>query len=180
MTGLFRAIDLGTMLARRRLRRCASVGEAPRVLGRIWIRGDGAVRIGHRVVLDASTAPIELYATYPHSEIVLGDDVLIESGSSLEAERSIRIGDRTRIGRFCRLMDSHFHPVQGDRSKRPLPSPVVVESDVELGAGAILVAGAYLEHHVVVFPGTVITRRIRAEAMVRGVPCQVVTRAEER
>jgi acetyltransferase-like isoleucine patch superfamily enzyme len=167
------------MLARLELRKCASIGEAPRVVGRILVRGEGAVRIGHRVVLDAGVAPIELCATFPHSEIVIGDDVVIASGTSLEAERSIRIGDRTHLGRFCRIMDSHFHPLQGDRSKRPVPSPVVVEGDVEMGASAILVAGAYLEHHVVVYPGTVVTRRVRAHAMVRGVPCQVVSRRSE-
>jgi acetyltransferase-like isoleucine patch superfamily enzyme len=157
------------------LRRRAQVGEGLRVEGRVFVRGDGTVRIGRRVVLDASVAPIDLCATHPGSEIVIGDDVVIESGASLEAERSIRVGDRTRLERFCRLMDSHFHPVTGDRNRRPPPMSLVVEHDVEVGASAILVAGAYLEAHVVVCPGTVVTRRVRAHAMVRGVPCQIVS-----
>jgi acetyltransferase-like isoleucine patch superfamily enzyme len=164
-----------SLISRATLHRRASVGEGLRVVGRVVIRGEGTVRIGRRAVLDASVAPIDLCATYPGSEIVIGDDVVIESGASLEAERSIRVGDRARLERFCRLMDSHFHSLTGDRNKRPAPMSIVVEHDVELGASAILVAGAHLEAHVVVCPGTVVTRRVRAHAMVRGAPCQIVS-----
>ncbi len=162
------------IVARFRLRACASVGEAPRVLGRIWVHGDGAIRIGHRVVLDARIAPIELHATSAGAELVLGDDVVIGPGTSIEAEQSVRIGARVRIGAFCRVMDSHFHPLRGDRERRPRPMPVIVEEDVEMGDRSILVAGSHLEHHVVVAPGTVVTRRVRAGCTVRGAPFQVV------
>jgi len=162
------------LLGRFWLRRCRVVGEGTVALGRIWVRGEGTIRIGKRVVLDARHAPIELVVPYEGSEIVLGDDVVIEGGTSIEADRSIRIGDRTHIGRFCRLMDSHFHPLRGDRNQRPPAAPVVVENDVEMGERAILLAGSHVEHHVVVHPGTVITRRVRAHAAVRGVPAQVV------
>ncbi len=162
------------MLARFRLRRCAYVGDAPRVLGRVWIHGLGVIRLGDRVVLDARLAPIELHASRPTSEIVIGDDVVIGGGSSIEAEESVRIGDRVRLGGFCRLMDAHFHSATGDRSKRPAPAPLVVEDDVEMGARSILLAGAHVEHHVQICAGTVVTRRVRAHSTVRGVPCQVV------
>lgn len=162
------------MLARFRLRRCASVGQSPRVLGRIWVHGLGVIQLGDRVVLDARLAPIELHAPHPVSRLVIGDDVVIGGGTSIEAERSIQIGPRVRIGAFCRVMDSHAHPVSGDRSKRPPPAAVVVEGDVEMGARSILMAGSHVEHHVVICPGTVVTRRVRAHATVRGAPLLVV------
>jgi acetyltransferase-like isoleucine patch superfamily enzyme len=162
-------------LVRYRLRGCRVVGEGTQVKGRVWVRGRGIIRLGERVVLDARRAPIELHATHPTSEIVLGDDVVIEGGTSIEAEASIRIGARVHIGEFCRIMDSHFHPLRGDRSKRPPPSAVVVEDDVRMGARSILVAGSHIEHDVVICPGTVVTRRVRAGLMVRGAPFQVVT-----
>ena len=44
---------LGTLLSRMKLRRCQQVGDAPMVLGRVWIHGPGEVHLGHRVVLMA-------------------------------------------------------------------------------------------------------------------------------
>ena len=162
-------------LTRYRLRGCSVVGEGVQVLGPLWIRGRGSIRIGARVVLDARHAPIELCATHPMADLVIGDDVVIEGGTSIEAEASITIGARVHIGGFCRIMDSHFHPLRGDRELRPRPMPVIVEEDVEMGDRSILVAGSHLEHHVVVAPGTVVTRRVRAGCTVRGAPFQVVT-----
>jgi acetyltransferase-like isoleucine patch superfamily enzyme len=159
---------------RRRLGKMATLGDGARIVGRIWVRGEGRIHIGARVVLDASVAPIELHPTYAHSEIVLGDDVVVGSGTSIEAVQSIRIGERTRIGRYCRLMDSHFHPTIGERDVHPQAVPLVVENDVDMGGRCILVAGAYVEHHVTICPSSVVTRRVRAGSTVRGVPAHVI------
>jgi acetyltransferase-like isoleucine patch superfamily enzyme len=165
---------VSALLAWFQLRACASLGASPRVLGHVWAHGPGRIRLGDRVLLDARQAPIELHAARPGAEIVIGDDVVIGGGTSIEAEQSIRIGDRTKIGTFCRVMDTHAHPTTGDRTRRPRPSPVVVDADVEMGARAILLAGAYVEHDVVICASTVVTRRIRARTIVRGVPCHVM------
>jgi acetyltransferase-like isoleucine patch superfamily enzyme len=162
------------MLARVRLDRRTDIGARVRILGPIWIRGLGRIRIGDDAVLDASVAPIELHAIHLGSEIIVGAGVRIGSGTSIEAEDSIRIGDKSTLGRFCRLMDSHFHPTIGDRTKRPPPSPIVVAREVDLGDRSIVIAGGYLEDGVRVCPGTVVTRRVRAGSTIRGVPGQVV------
>ena len=128
-------------LARYKLRRCAWVGRRPRVTGRVWVHGQGVVLVGDRVCFDAAAAPIELYA-WPGAIIVVGDDSYLGGGTSLEATASIRLGARTRVGAFCRIMDNHFHALVGDRSVRPPPRPVVFGDDVVLGPRSIVLAGA--------------------------------------
>jgi hypothetical protein len=78
---------LATFISRLKLRRCAEVGSSPSVVGRIWIHGDGTLRIGNRVRLDASSAPIELYVG-PGAEMILA--VLIRPNAQL-----IRGGQKT-------------------------------------------------------------------------------------
>src|SRR5271170_7448095 len=90
-----------TFFSRLKLRHCAEIGASPSVVGRIWIYGPGAVRIGDRVRLDASSAPIELHVG-PGAEIVLGDDVEIQGGVSIEALQSVQIGDGCRIAARCK------------------------------------------------------------------------------
>jgi acetyltransferase-like isoleucine patch superfamily enzyme len=144
-------------VARYKLRACASMGLSPRVRGRLWIHGDGEVRVGDRVFFDAAAAPIELYP-WAGASIVIGDDSYIAGGTSIEATSSITLGARTRLGGFCKLMDNNFHPLVGDRHLRPAPRPVVVEADVVLGPRTIVLAGTRVERGAHIDAGTVIKR----------------------
>jgi acetyltransferase-like isoleucine patch superfamily enzyme len=158
-------------LVRWRLRRCAAVGRGVDARGTIWIHGPGAVRVGERVVLDGRVVPIELHAG-PGAEIVLGDGVRVEGGASLEAVRSIRVGARVRVGRFCKILDNNFHRL-GDRGVQPRSNPVIVEDDAELGVRSILLPGAHVGRGAVVGPATVLSRRVPAGSRVAGVPAAV-------
>jgi len=131
------------------------VGDSPAVTGRIWIRGGGRIRLGDRVRIDAGAAPVELHAG-PGAEIVIGDDVHISGGTSVEAQESVTIGDRCRIEAFSKILDNHFHPLQGDRRVKPPSAPVVVGADTSVGSRAIILPGARLPPGTVVRPGVVV------------------------
>jgi maltose O-acetyltransferase len=152
------------LATRWKLRGCERVGLGTRARGRIWIHGRGAIRIGADVVLDGSHHPIELHALEAGSEVVLGDGVHVAGGTSIEAVQSVRVGPRTRLGPFAKLMDNHFHALVGSRHSRPPSSPVIIGQDVEIGARAILLAGAEVGDGATIGPGTVLTRRDRVAA----------------
>jgi acetyltransferase-like isoleucine patch superfamily enzyme len=154
----------GDAATRWKLRRCARVGPSTRAHGRIWIHGHGTVRLGSGVVLDGAARPIELHALERGSEIVIGDSVHICGGTSIEAVLSVKVGARSRLGAFARIMDSHFHPLVGDRHQRPLAVPVVVGEDVEIGPRAILLAGAQVGSGAMVRSGAVISRGLPVPA----------------
>jgi acetyltransferase-like isoleucine patch superfamily enzyme len=139
------------------LRRCADVGLAPWVEGRVWIHDGGSVYVGDRVRFCAAAAPIELHA-FPGAEIHIGNDVRIEGGASIEAHRSVVIGDEVVIGAFCKIIDNHLHRVRGDRHQRPESAPVVIEAKVTLGRRAIVLPGAHLRSGAVVAPGALVRR----------------------
>jgi len=108
-----------------KLRRRASVGPSAIVLGRVWVRGAGAVHVAGGVLFDARAAPIELCA-HAGAEIRIGPGVRIEGGASLEAASHIEIGAGAKLGSFCKIMDNHFHPVGRERHRRPPSRPVVL------------------------------------------------------
>jgi acetyltransferase-like isoleucine patch superfamily enzyme len=146
---------LARLLARLKLRRCTSVGALPWVKGRVWIHGPGTIRLGSRVHIDARTAPVELHVG-PGAELVIGDDVRLEGGVSIEAERSVTIGDRCLLEAYAKLIDNHFHPVDGDRARRPESTPIVLEADVVVRRRAIVLPGARVRSGQVVRPATVV------------------------
>lgn len=169
------------MFVRRKLRACSSVGDEARISGEVWIHGGGSVKLGARVHLDASRAPIELHAA-PTAEIVLGDDVYIGSGASIEAERSVRIGDRCRVGAFAKIIDTHYHRLEGNRHEHAVVESVVVEDDVEIGPRSVLLPRAHVGHGSMLRAGTVITRRFPPEKILAGAPAAVcgATRPRDR
>ena len=142
-------------VTRYKLRACASVGDAPRVLGSLWIHGKGRVELGHRVFFDAGGAPIELYP-WEGAVISIGDDCYIGGGTSIEATESIVIGTRAHLGSFSKIMDNHFHPLHGDRNERPAPRPVVLEEDVTIGPCGIVLAGSRVTRGTSIASGTVV------------------------
>lgn len=154
---------LQALWSRLRLWRCAEVGGGPLVVGRVWVHGGGSVRLGHRVRVEAGQAPVELHAG-PGAELVIGDDVIIGAGSSIEALRSVTIGDRCRIGGFTHIMDNHFHAVIGNRQDRPSSVPVVVEPDASIGWRAILLPGARVARGAAIAAGGI----VRAGAVAGG------------
>jgi len=142
------------------LRRRPSLARSVRVLGKVWIHGQGDVIVDEDVVLDARSAPIELHAT-SGAEIRVGRDVRIESGASLEAIARITIGAGATLGAFCKIMDNHFHPLDGEH-RLPPSRPVVVGAGAFIGERAILLPGASIESGAVVPPGAVVSRRFGA------------------
>jgi serine acetyltransferase len=154
-----------------KLRRCEEVGRGVRALGRIWIHGGGAIRLADGVLLDGRVVPIELHAARG-AEILLGPGVRVDGGASLEAECSIVIGARVHVGRWCKILDNHFHRV-GARDERPESVPVIVEDDADLGPRAILLPGAHVGRAACIGPGAVLTRAVPEGSVVAGLPALV-------
>jgi acetyltransferase-like isoleucine patch superfamily enzyme len=162
---------LSAIFMRHKLRGCV-VGEGVSVSGSIWVHGGGTVRLGARVRLDASTAPIELHSG-PSGEIIIGDDVYVGGGTSIEAEHSVRIGDRCRIGAFSKIIDTHYHRLEGNRHERTAAAAVVVEDDVELGPRSVLLPRAHIGCGSMLRAGTVVTRRFPPASILAGIPAAV-------
>jgi acetyltransferase-like isoleucine patch superfamily enzyme len=116
---------------------------------RVWLPGPGHVRIGRGVRFVGRRAAIELKA-HEGGEITIGDGVLIEDGTSIEATHSVHIGAGARIGPFCKIIDNHFHRTVGDRYERPEPVSVSIGEGAVMGPRAVVLprgglgAGAWL------------------------------------
>jgi acetyltransferase-like isoleucine patch superfamily enzyme len=167
------------MLTRLRLWRCARVGAGTRVHGRVHIHGGGRVALGAGVLLDGRAAPIELHAARG-AAIEIGDGVVIEGGTSIEAQFRVVVGAGARIGPYAKVMDNQFHPVRGDRHQRPASSEVRIGEDAFVGERAIILPGAHLERGARVLAGTVISRRVPAGVAVSGYPAKPVKSAAPR
>ena len=153
-----------------------SIGERTRVRGTLLVRGRGEIALGRGPLIDGSETGVELIAQRG-ARLAIGDDVQIGGGTSIEAARSITIGDGVRIGRFCKILDNQLHPVRGKRHHTQPPSkPVVVEDGAVLEERVILLPGAHVQRNTTVLAGSVISRKVPRDVIVGGVTPHVIKR----
>ncbi len=160
-------------LARLKLWRCSKVGARVRVLGSVYLLGGGRIEVGDDVFIDGRVVPVELHAG-PRGLLRIGEGCVLEGGVSLEAEERVELGPRCHLHAFAKVLDNHFHPVNGSRHQRPASKPVRLDEGVELGPHAVVLPGAHLEAHVTLEPGVVIGRHVKAGLTLAGAPPRVV------
>jgi acetyltransferase-like isoleucine patch superfamily enzyme len=121
----------------------------------------------------------------PAGVVEIGDDSIL-AGAVFMCAENIRIGRRVIVSYNVTMADSDFHPrdpelrkldaianaPEGDKSKRPpvIAKPVVIEDDVWIGIGAIILKGVRIGCGARIGAGAVITKDIPAGATMAGNP----------
>jgi acetyltransferase-like isoleucine patch superfamily enzyme len=129
----------------------------------------------------------------PAGTVEVGDDSVLVGVIFMCAE-SIRIGSRVIVSYNVTIADSDFHPSdpelrrldaianapEGDLARRPqvVSRPVVIEDDVWIGIGAILLKGVRIGRGARIGAGAVVTKNVPAGAMVAGNPAQILGKQE--
>jgi acetyltransferase-like isoleucine patch superfamily enzyme len=123
--------------------------------------------------------PVVLRTIGPEARLVIGDDVGI-SGASICASVGVEIGDGCLIGANALIVDTDFHPSQGQaRRYAPNPKPrpedrVVIGANVFVGAGAMILKGSTIGPDVTVGAGAVVSGDVPAGAVALGNPARVL------
>lgn len=157
------------------LRRCQQVGTDVEVGGPVIVRGRGEFCIGDRVVFDAAVAPIELNAD-AGGRIVIGDDVYLGPGTSIEACELVTVQASARLGAFCKILDNHRHELSGDRELRPASLPVTIGEGARVGARSSILPGGSLGAGSELLADSVLSRRVPGGGvLLGGVPARPVT-----
>jgi acetyltransferase-like isoleucine patch superfamily enzyme len=106
--------------------------------------------------------------------IRVGRNVFINQGCTLNDIGGIEIGDDVMIGPRVSLITSG-HPLDpNQRRKQIVAAPIVIQRNVWLGAGAMVLQGVTVGEDSVVAAGAVVTRDVPAGTLVAGVPAQVL------
>ena len=145
-------------------------GGNPRVEGWPHVENGGRIEIGDGFVLTSSPARSHLVAG-PGGLLVIGDHVSIGHGSGVAAHGRTSIGDGTTIGAFVLMMDTNFHK-PGDWRKPAKPRTVDIGRGARIGDRVVVLPGASIGDGAVIAPGSVVAGRVRAGAVVAGVPAR--------
>lgn len=159
--------------------------ERKESFARMRSRRDPGLVLGDRVRVYTWTA----FSIEPDGFIEIGDDSVL-AGAVFWCARHIAIGRRVAVSYNVVIVDSDFHPRDpgqrrldaiavapyGDPANRP-PSaamPVVIEDDVQVGIGALILKGVHIGAGAKVCAGAVVTADVPAGGTVAGNPARVV------
>jgi acetyltransferase-like isoleucine patch superfamily enzyme len=127
----------------------------------------------------------------PTGHVEIGEASTIVGGIFMCANQ-ITIGRKVIISYHVTLADSDFHPVDpqlriqdaianspcGDRSRRPAvqAKPIVIDDDVWIGIGAIILKGVRIGKAARIGAGSVVAHDVPAGAVVAGNPAKIMPR----
>ncbi|WOD65193.1 sugar O-acetyltransferase (plasmid) [Niallia taxi] len=110
----------------------------------------------------------------------LGNDVYANFNLTLVDDTDIYIGNNVLIGPNVTI-DAGTHPIHPElrRKAAQYNLPVVIEDNVWIGAGAIILPGVRIGENTVIGAGSVVTKDIPPNVVAIGSPCRVLRKINE-
>lgn len=97
------------------------------------------------------------------------------SGTTITAAESVTIGDRVLCGANVTITDTDWHGLEPHANRGVAAvAPVVIEDDVWLGLGVVVLKGVTIGRGTVVAAGSVVTRSLPAMVLAGGNPAKVI------
>ena len=111
-------------------------------------------------------------------EIVIGQNVLVNSHTIVTAWSGVNIGENTRIAPFCHITDRN-HGLARDvliHDQAGESSPVRIGCDVWIGSSCIVLKGVAIGNGAVVGANSVVNKDVEPYTIIAGSPARVIGR----
>ena len=99
------------------------------------------------------------------------------TGTYVNAIGGIEMGDYVLLGSNVTI-SSGMHPIEGELppvfARPAVPKPIVIEDDVWIGAGAVIMPGITIARGSVIGANAVVTRSTQAYGVYAGVPARLI------
>lgn len=114
--------------------------------------------------------PCMISTLAPKAELIIGQGCGF-SGTTIAVFSSIVIGDNVKCGANTLITDGDWH---FDDPRVGPPKKVVIESNVWLGYGSIVLKGVSIGENSVIGAGSVVVNDIPPNCIAAGNPCKVI------
>jgi len=119
------------------------------------------------------------YCAYGQN-IHIGDHVFLNVLCTILACNEVRIGQHVMIGPAVQIYTAaHLLQAEARIQGWEVAKPIVIEDNVWLGGGAILLPGVRIGRNAVVGAGAVVSRDVPANTVVAGNPARVIREIEQ-
>lgn len=148
-----------------------------------------SLKIGDGTFLNSSNkyyhvnmfSPVKIFAEREGTLISIGKHTRIH-GACLHAYKHISIGNRCLIAANVQIIDCNGHETSFDNVSNRINTtsdgiPVVIEDDVWVGTGAIILPGVTIGKGSIIAAGSVVVKSIPSMCVADGNPAKVIKMA---
>ena len=109
------------------------------------------------------------------NKIYLGDHVYLNFNCTILDNAAVRIGSHVMIGPMVQIYTA-AHPIEAEIRNQgwEVARSIVIEDNVWVGGGAILLPGVTIGRNAVVGAGAVVTRNVPPDTVVAGNPARAI------
>jgi len=151
------------------------VQSLPSRLGGSFIKKYFLVNNGAKIGKNISIDKEVLIRNPEH--LMIGDNVVISFGVIITAAGGVEIGADVLIGYGAKVLSAN-HRVPGIKqtikSAGHMYKKVVIEDDVWIGAGSIVLPGVKIGKGAIVAAGAVVTKDVSSFVYVAGIPARII------
>jgi maltose O-acetyltransferase len=129
-----------------------------------------------RLIFGKSVGVLGFFRVGNRRNIYIGNDCGINSGVYILGHSKVTIGNNVVLSVDCKIIDAGLDLNCFLTIKKPshVALPVVIEDDVWIGAGAIILPGVTIGKKSVIAAGAVVTKDVRPGVLVAGNPAIVI------
>ncbi len=107
--------------------------------------------------------------------IEIGDDVSINAFVHIWGQGGVKIGNRVMIATHTIITSlTHDYNLENMRYAPAIVKEVIIDDDVWVGSGVIIMPGVKIGKGAVIGAGSVVTKDIPAYAIVYGIPAKII------
>ncbi len=128
-----------------------------------------------RLIFGKSVGVLGFFRVGNRHNIYIGDDCGINSGVYILGHSKVTIGNNVVLSVDCKIIDAGLDLKDFLTTKKPahVALPVVIEDDVWIGAGAIILPGVTIGKKSVIAAGAVVTKDVPPGVLVVGNPARI-------
>ena len=109
-------------------------------------------------------------------KILIGQFIRINKGCIISSGKGVRIGSNVLIGEYTSIRDSNHKIFKGQliRNQELSSSEIIIEDDVWIGRGCVILKGVYIGKGSVIAANSVVNRSIPAYKIAGGNPAKII------
>lgn len=144
---------------------------------RVWLMRMAGAKIGRdTVIFDVSFA--NLYH-YGFRKLIIGNTCFLGDEVMLDVRGGVTLGDQVTLSNRTTIV-THINVGYDDHPLQILyptkESPVIIQSGVYIGTGAIILPGVTIGEQSVIGAGAVVTKSVASRVVAVGVPAKSIKR----
>jgi acetyltransferase-like isoleucine patch superfamily enzyme len=150
--------------------RGADVGARPQIDGRLIVRRQGQLRIGHHLMVDGFPLPTK-FTVGAAGNLQIGDHCFFNFGVDLNCQRSIIIGDWAKVAPLVSIIDDDMHELLPGQRRI---AAIHIGKNVWIGRGVTIGPGVTIGDHAVIGANSVVTRDLPPKSVAVGSPAKII------